>query len=75
VRDDHAVNRAIGRDRDAIDNRVDWIAQKLEARDERNVELGAGKFPTKRGRVIEIYFALPAVDEWSSVEIFNATDA
>ena len=40
MRDDHAVNRASARDRNAIDDAIDRIAEKFETGNERNIEIG-----------------------------------
>src|SRR5229473_1351565 len=39
VGDDNAVNRAVRRNRNAVHDPVDWVAEKFETRNERNIEL------------------------------------
>ena len=69
------MDRSVGRNRNAVDQGVNRIAEKLEAGNERDVEPAGGEFLAKRAGVIEDDFARPAVDERTRVEIFNATDS
>ena len=75
MREEDAVDRAIGGDRELIDDRVDRVAQKFETGNKRDIEFARGKLPAKRRRMIEMHRATPAVDERPGVEIFDATDA
>ena len=74
MRDDHAVNRTIGSDRNIIDDRVNGIAQVFEARDERDIELTDCELPAKRGRMIELNRARPAVNQRSRVQVLDAAE-
>ena len=75
MRDDNAVNRTIGSDRDIIDDRVNRIAQVFEARDERDIELTDCELPAKRGRMIELNLARPAVNQRSRIKVFDAAES
>ena len=75
MRDNNAVNRTIGGDRDIIDDRVNGIAQVFEARDERDIELTRGELPAKRRRMIELNLARPTVNQRSRVKVFDAAES
>src|SRR5207244_2564878 len=51
VGDDNAINRAVRRNRNAVHDPVDWVAEKFETRNERNIELATGKLRAKRARM------------------------
>jgi len=72
---DHAVNRAYGRDRNIINNPVDRVAQKFETGNKSNIELTARKPLAKRRWMIEIHLTRPPANERAGVEIFDAADA
>src|SRR6266404_3841025 len=74
VPDKNAVHRAARRDRNAVDERVNRVAQKFETGNERDVELGGGQFLAEHARMSEHDFARPSVNERAGVEILNATD-
>ena len=71
----NAVNRSGGGNGNVIDDSVNWIAQKFEAGDERDIEIAARKSRAKRSRMIERDLTRPAADERAGVKIFDATDA
>ena len=73
--DDHAVNRAYGRDRNIINNPVNRVAQKFETRDKSNIDLTARKPLAERRWMTKVYLASPPSDERTSVEVFDAADA
>ena len=74
MRNENTVDRSVRRNRNAIDQGVNRVPEKLEAGNERDVELARGKFFAERARVIEHNFTGPAMDERPRVEILNATD-
>ena len=75
MRDNHAVNRAVGSDRCMINDPVNRISEKFETGNERNIQLAAREPSAKRGWVIKHYLAGPAVGQRPRVEIFNTADA
>src|SRR5262249_38614803 len=75
MRNNDTVNFPAGRNRDAVDDPVNRTMQKFEAGNERNIQIAALEFSTKRRRMIEIDHTFPAMNQWAGVEIFNATDA
>jgi len=75
MRNDNAVNRSGGGNGNVIDDSVNWIAQKFEAGDERNIEIAARELRAKRSRMIERDLTRPAADERAGVKIFDAPDA
>jgi hypothetical protein len=74
MRDDHAVNRAEGGDGNGVHDSVMRPTQILDARDERDIELAAREFCTKRGWMIEFNRPGPAVNQRPGVEVFYAAD-
>ena len=74
VRDNDAVNRSGRSNAKAVDDVVDRIAQKFEARYERNIQLPRGEFLAKRAGMIEVDVASPAVDKRQRVKIPYAAD-
>jgi hypothetical protein len=74
MRDHHAVNRSVGRDRNIVNNPVDRIAQKFETGNKSYVEFTVRKLFAKCRRMIEFHLARPSSNERTSVEIFNAPD-
>lgn len=75
MRNNNAVNRSVRRDGNSIDDPVNRSPQIFQARDQREIEVAAGEFLAKRGRVIEIDSTRPTADERARIKIFNATDA
>ena len=73
--DDHAVNGAVRRDRNIIDNPVNRVAQKFQTGDKGNIQLTACKPLTERRWMIEIHLSRPPANKRAGVEIFDATDA
>lgn len=71
----HAVNRAVGSNRDVVHDRVNGVAQIFEARDEGDIELPGGQLPAERGGMIEMNRTGPAVNQRSRVEILDAAEA
>jgi hypothetical protein len=71
---EHAVDRTVRRNRNAVDERVNRIAQKLETGDKRHIKRCGREFFAEGARMIEHDFAGPAVDEGTGVEILNATN-
>src|SRR4051794_33227173 len=70
-----ALHCTVASDRHIIDNRVDRIFQELEAGDEGNIETSGRELPAKRARVIKLDRPIPAEDQRSRVEVFDAADA
>jgi hypothetical protein len=75
MRDDDAVNRAVGGNGNTIDNAIKWVAQKFEAGDEGDVEIATGELGTERRRMIECDRAGPPTNERTGVEVFYAAEA
>ena len=57
-----AVNGAVGRNGNAVDDPIDRIAQKFETGYERKIKITQRKLPAKRGRMIEPDGARPAAN-------------
>ena len=74
VRDEDAVHRPVRRNGNAVDERVNGVAQKFETRDERDLQRTLGKLLAELARMIEDDLAGPPVNERTRVEILNATD-
>ena len=74
VRDKDAVDGAVGRNRNAVDEGVNRVAKKFETRDQRDIERSGGEPLAKGGGMIEDDLARPPVNERTRVEILNATD-
>jgi hypothetical protein len=75
MRNDDAINRSVGRNRNIINDPVDRVPQKFKAGDKRNIEFFRGESVAEGRRIIKVQFGLPAVDEWTRIEIFYATNA
>ena len=75
MRNYYAVNGAVGRNGNIVNDPIDRVAQKFEAGNKCDVELAFGESLTQSGRMVELNIARPAADERTSVEILNATDA
>ncbi len=69
-----AVDRPVGRDREAVDYRVNRVAQVFEARYERHIQLAGRQFTAKSRRVIETNRATPPIDERKRVEVPDAAE-
>ena len=67
MRDYYAVNRAVGRNRNVVNDPIDRVAQKFEAGNKRDVELALRESLTQGGRMVELNVARPAADERTSV--------
>jgi hypothetical protein len=50
-----------------VNDSVNWIAQKLEAGNERDIKLAFGESAAQSGRMIELNIAWPSADERTSV--------
>src|SRR6266571_3279702 len=74
MREINAVNRATRGNRQAIDNRIDWVAQKFEAGNQRHIQLAFREHSTERRRMIKTDFPRPAMNERPGIEIFDATE-
>ena len=74
VGEEDAVDRPMRRDTNAIDQDIDRIPKKFEARDERDLQRALGKLLAELARMIEHDLARPSVNQRASVEILNATD-
>src|SRR6476620_12666218 len=74
MRNEDAVDRTVRGNRDAVDERVNRIAQKLETGDKRHIQSSGRKLFAEGARMIKHDFARPAVDERTGVEILNATN-
>ncbi len=68
-------DRPVGTNRDPVDDRVNRIAQILEAGNESDIQFARGQFPRERGRLSKFDRARPAVNQRTRVEILNATNA
>ncbi len=75
IGDDDAVNRPVGGYRNAVNDPVNWIAQKLKTRDQRNIQIAAGELSAKRRGMIENDLPFPTFNERTRVEVFNAADS
>jgi hypothetical protein len=75
MRDEYAVNRTIRRNRNAVDDPIDRIAQKFGARDEGKIDITTRELRTQRRRIIERNLSRPTANQRPSVEIFDAADA
>ena len=67
MRERDTINRAVGCDRNVINDAVDWVAQKLEAGNKCYVEVTVREPLTQCRWMIEIYIARPAADQRTSV--------
>ena len=67
MREYDTVDRAIGCDRNVINDAVDRVAEKFEAGNKRDVELAFRESLTQSGRMAELNLARPASDERTSV--------
>ena len=61
VRHEYTPDGTVGRNRNAIHDRVNWITQKLEAGDERDIQVTRGQARTEGSGMIVSDFAAPAV--------------
>jgi len=75
MRDDNAVNRSGGGNRYIIDDSINWVAQKFETGNKGNVEAAARKSFAEHRWMIEVDGAGPSSNQWTSIEVFDATDA
>ena len=67
VRDYYTVNRAVGRNRNVLNDSVNWVAQKLETGNERDIKLAFCESVTQSGRMVELNIARPAAYERASI--------
>ena len=67
MRDYYAVNRAVRRNGNVVNNSIDRVAQKFEAGNKRDVKLAFRESLTQSGRMVELNVARPAADERTSV--------
>ena len=73
--DNYAVNRAVRRDRNAVNNAIDRIAQEFKTGNERDVQLAASELSAECRWMIENDVSFPAVNEGAGIEILDAADA
>src|SRR4051794_19189788 len=69
-----ALDRAVTSDGNIIDNRVDRVLEELEAGDEGHVEVAGRQLVAKHAGMIKFDWPVPAEDQWTCVEIFDAAD-
>ena len=75
VRNKDTVNGTRRRNGDTIHDSIDRIAQKLEARDECDIEFSARELRAKDGGMIDHDRSRPSVNEWPRVKVLYATDS
>ena len=74
VREDNTEDRAVGRDRELVDDRVNGVAQIFKTRDQCDIECSGRDLPAEARGMIELHHTIPAMDKRERVEILDATE-